>query len=295
MRAALQTPAGLLLNLICSKIALFLQVPWGLNLGENLSNSFEYAKKLFSDGARLIILIILSFIPVVDWIVVGYATRVLKTSPGTDTPPPLEKYGDMFVDGAKVFFVTLLYMLIPFIIIGMGVASFFTTRVFEGELTTPTTIFSGTSLVLLLIGVVLAFLALIILGAATAHMINTGKFGKAFALGEVLGVIRGIGWGRYLGWVLLVAVIGSLVGLVVGVIPFVGWLVQAIIAPALIVFFFRSLGLLYNEGASQELRVPLTVPPPPTSAAAETKFCINCGTQIPVAASFCTNCGAEQA
>jgi len=71
-----------------------------LDLAENLSNSFEYAKKLFTDFGRLIILIVLDLIPLVNWIVTGYAAKVLRESPGGDAPPKLEKYGDMFVDGA---------------------------------------------------------------------------------------------------------------------------------------------------------------------------------------------------
>ena len=48
-----------------------------MDLPDNLSNSYEYAKKLFSDFGRLVILIILDLIPLVNWIVVGYAARVL--------------------------------------------------------------------------------------------------------------------------------------------------------------------------------------------------------------------------
>jgi hypothetical protein len=105
----------------------------------------------------------------------------------------------------------------------------------------------GTGLVLLLVGAILAFLALIVLGAAIAHMIKEGKFGKAFAFGEILDVIRGIGWGKYLTWVVLVAIIAVVVGAITGVIPFVGWLIEVVIAPAASVFFFRSLGLLYSD------------------------------------------------
>ena len=88
-----------------------------MDLAENLSNSFEYARKLFGDIGRLVILIVLDLIPVVNWIVVGYAARALKESPGSEAPPKLEDYGRMFVDGAKVFFASLIYMLIPLILI----------------------------------------------------------------------------------------------------------------------------------------------------------------------------------
>ncbi|WP_455286358.1 DUF4013 domain-containing protein [[Eubacterium] cellulosolvens] len=222
-----------------------------------MSKSFEYARKLFSDIGRVIILIVLDLIPLVNWIVVGYAARVLRESPGTDTPPKLEKYGDLFVDGAKIFFASLIYMLIPLLLIGAGVGSFVAAMVAAGGPDfvlrgfTPGAmfLFGGTGLILVLIGVVVAFFMLIILAAGIAHMVKTGKFEKAFAFGEIFGMLGKIGWGRYLAWVILVAIIAAVVGAVVGAIPYVGWLISAIIGPALIVFFFRSLGLLYSEGA----------------------------------------------
>jgi hypothetical protein len=88
---------------------------------------------------------------------------------------------------------------------------------------------------------------LILLAAGIAHMIKTDKFGKAFAFGEILGIIKKVGWGKYIAWIILVAVIAFIVGAIVGAIPYVGWLISVIIGPGVIVFFFRSLGLLYSE------------------------------------------------
>jgi uncharacterized membrane protein len=303
-----------------------------MNLGEIFGNSFDYAKKLFSDGGRLIILIILGIIPIVDWIVIGYAARVLRESPGGEVPPKLEKYGELFVDGAKVFFASLIYMIIPTILITAGVASFFAGLFMHGELvgaSLGTAMFSGTGLVLVLVGVILAFVLLLLMGVGLAHMIKTGRFGKAFAFGEILSTIRGIGWGRYLGWAVITVVLAAILSAISGGIPFVGWLVAAIISPVFAVFIFRSLGLLYNEGASPELKAqaipttagglacvscgtalqpyhkfcpncgapapaPPTPPPPPPTTMEENKFCISCGSRLAQGAKFCGSCGAKQ-
>lgn len=206
---------------------------------------------MFSDVGRLIILIVLDIIPIVDWIVVGYAARVLKESPGTGSPPKLEKYGDMFVDGAKVFFASLIYMIIPLIFIFAGVGSLIFGAILQGGAIGSSIAFGGTGLVLVLVGVGLAFFFLIILGAGMAHMVKTGEFGKAFAFGEIFAMIRGIGWGKYLGWAILTAIIVVIVGAIAGAIPFVGWFLSLIISPVLMVFLFRSLGLLYSDGAKE--------------------------------------------
>jgi len=110
-------------------------------------------------------------------------------------------------------------------------------------------VFGGTGATLVIIGIVVAFFMLIILAAGIAHMIKTGSFGKAFAFGEILGLIGKVGWGKYLAWVILVAIIAFIVGAIVGAIPYLGWLIGAIIGPGVTVFFFRSLGILYSEGA----------------------------------------------
>jgi len=226
-----------------------------LDIASNLSNSFEYAKKLVSDFGRLLILIVLNLIPVVNWIVVGYAARVLRESPGADAPPKLEDYGKLFVEGAKVFFASLIYMIIPLIIVVAGLGSFFASMVMGGGPTfmpggfEPSTmgLLSGTGIALVVIGAVIAFVMLILLAAGIAHMIKTDKFVKAFAFGEILGIIKKVGWGKYIAWIILVAVIAFIVGAITGAIPYVGWLISVIIGPGVIVFFFRSLGLLYSE------------------------------------------------
>jgi hypothetical protein len=295
-----------------------------MDIGANFSDSFDYAKKMFSEARRLIILIILNIIPIVDWIVIGYQARVLKESPGTGAPPKLERYGELFTEGAKVFFASLIYMLIPTVLIVLGGASTFVGMMsLRGQAISSQLMLGGTGVALVVVGIILGILLLILLGVALAHMIKTGKFGKAFAFGEIFGIIRGIGWGKYLGWIVVVIVISVVVGSIASVIPFVGWLISAVIQPILGVFVFRSMGLLYNDGAPVELRVQPPVigglvcascgtalqphhkfcpdcgtavptPPPPPTPEPSNKFCISCGAKLPSNARFCGSCGAKQ-
>jgi predicted RNA-binding Zn-ribbon protein involved in translation (DUF1610 family) len=302
-----------------------------VNLSENFGNSFDYAKKLFSDIGRLVILIILDIIPLVDWIVIGYAARVLRESPGSEAPPKLEKYGELFVDGAKVFFASLIYMIVPLALIFAGAGSIFAGVFMAGNFSDMgAVVLGGTGLILILVGVILAIILLLLLGVGLAHMIKTGKFGKAFAFGEILSIIRGIGWGKYLGWIVATVVLALVLGVISGVIPFVGWIISAIVGPPFSVFLFRSLGLLYNEGAPAELKAqampttagglvcascgaalqpfhkfcpscgaaapaPPTPPPPPPATMEGSKFCVSCGGKLAAGVKFCGNCGAKQA
>jgi len=290
-----------------------------MNIGENLNNSFNYAKKLVGDSGRLIILIILNLIPLVNWIVLGYAARVLREAPTSEAPPKLEKYSNLFVDGARVSIASLIYMIVPLILIVAGAVSM-GAGFFGSEATGL--MLGGLGIVLLLVGILLAFVFLIFLGVGLAHMVKTEKFGKAFAFGEILNIIRRIGWGKYLGWAIVTIIIAIVISGLSGIVPYVGWLLSAIISPFLSVFIFRSLGDLYNDGAPPELKVssinvgtsgfsaickscgaqlqphhkfcPACGAPSPTPTAVESKFCISCGAKIPVTAGFCGSCGAKQ-
>ena len=154
-------------------------------------------------------------------------------------------------------------------------------------------------------------------------MLKTGKFGKAFAFGEIFGIIRRIGWVKYLGWIVVTVVVGGFLAGLTGIIPIVGGIVSAIIQPLFGVFIFRSMGILYNDGAPEGLKAQApavsgivcascgtamqpehkfcpncgaAAPPPPTPQVTipETKFCISCGAKIPYNARFCGTCGANQ-
>ena len=292
-----------------------------MNLGDNFGDSFEYAKKLFSDVGRLIILIVLSIFPIVDWIVIGYEARVLKESPGTGTPPKLENYGELFVVGAKVFFAELIYMVIPLILIFAGVVETFAGFMPPQTLAiAPRLVAGGEAVGFLLVGIILAVVLLIFLGVGMAHMIKTGKFGKAFAFGEIFGIIRGIGWGKYFGWIVVTVIVSVILG-GIGAVPIVGWIISIILQPIFGVFIFRSMGLLYNDGAPAELKVQAptvtgiacascgttlqalhkfcpncgaAAPTPSPITEPATKFCISCGAKIPSTALFCGSCGAKQ-
>ena len=294
-----------------------------MNLTENFSNSFNYAKQLLSDGGRVIILIVLDIIPIVNWIVIGYAARVLREAPASEAPPKLENYGNLFVEGAKVSIATFIYMLIPIALIATGAASLF-TGFFSMEAAGPGLVLGGAGIIFVLAGVVLGFILLILLGVGIAHMVKTGKFSKAFSFSEIIKIISGIGKVKYLGWLILVALIAAVIGAITGRIPYIGWLLSAVISPFFTVFIFRSLGDIYNDGAPAELKAaagpapaagiggincpscgtalqphhkfcPACGAPAPVPTVVEgTKFCIACGARIPATATFCGSCGQKQ-
>jgi hypothetical protein len=53
--------------------------------------------------------------------------------------------------------------------------------------------------------------------------------------------------------------------------------------------------LVFFKKTSAEGPAYAVPPSPPPPAAAEFKYCVNCGSQIPATASFCAKCGTKQA
>jgi len=269
-----------------------------LDLSQIVGNSFEYAKKLFSDLGRLAILIVLDIIPIVNLIVMGYMTRVVRDTPISAEPPPLRDYGDMFIQGLKVAIVGIVYMLVPIILVALGFGAFI-FGAFGMGMFFPT--FGALGIGLFIVGMILAIGIAIIMAMAIVHMVKNNSFGKAFAIGEVLGIIGKIGWGKYILWLIIMFIIAVVV-VAVGSIPAIGWLISLIIGPVFLVFFGRSAALIYSEAVPPVGFPPappappayVPPPPPPTVAVPAVKFCVHCGAQIAAEAVFCPKCGGRQ-
>lgn len=273
-----------------------------MNLGDIINNSFGYAKRLFTNIGRLVILIILDIIPIVNLITVGYFAKAVRESPASSDVPKLEGYGEMFVQGLKVAVAIIIYMIIPLILIMSGA---FTPALGFGPywmMGTPQGWGMWTmgpiGIVLIIAGVVVGFLVAIIGAIGIVHMIKSNSFGKAFAFSEILKTIGKIGWGKYLGWLIIMFVLGMIVGWI-GAISYVGWLITLIISPIYGVFAARSAALIYTEGAPEGQYPP---PPPasapayPTSAPAAAPagmYCKFCGAPSSVEATYCQNCGQK--
>jgi ribosomal protein L40E len=235
-----------------------------MDISSIFSDAFDYARKMFADLGRLAILIVLDVIPVVNFIVVGYAAKVVKETPSKELPA-LKDYVDMWVQGLKIVVASIIWMIIPIILIAVGFGlAFFIFPIVIG-----------------VVGVILAFCIAIILCMSIVHMVKQNSFGKAFAAGEVLDIIRRIGWSKYILWLIAIFVIGLVIA-AIGAIPWVGWLISLIIGPLFAVFAARSASLIYSEAV-----------PTATEFVSGTRYCRNCGAGLTPDAAFCPKCGQK--
>ncbi len=169
-------------------------------------------------------------------------------------------------------------MIIPIVLLGLGIAT-----LALGWIAWP---LAGLAIIFIIIGIVTAFFIAIIASMGIVHMIKNDQFGKAFAFNEILEIIRKIGWGKYLLWLIAVFVISLIFG-AIGRIPFIGWLITLIFLPPYAVFLSHSAGLIYEgDVPSRKKAVP--------QETGDLKYCIHCGVEIPKEAEFCFKCGKKQ-
>ena len=220
-----------------------------MKLDVNLTDSIDYTKMLFADLGRLLILVILDIIPIVNFVVLGYLGNVIKETRDSKQLPPLENYFELWIQGLKIFVASIVFMIIPLIlaipfIFLVALASWVSVPVLA-------TVGWFLTIVLMIVGVLLAFFLAIILVMAIVNMLKKDSFSKAFAFGEIFGIIGKVGWGTYILWLLIIFVCSIIVA-GIGAIPIIGWILSLLIAPIFGVFLARSASLVYSEETATE-------------------------------------------
>lgn len=239
-----------------------------MEIGEIISDSVKYPSSNWKKVLILGVFFILSAIIIGIPFVLGYFLRVIKsTIAGYDELPDFDEWGDMFVDGLKVLVVFIVYFIIPFIVIFAGAFASIAAISTAGSMADPMALFGllgGT----VIIGVILAFIFGLLAYIAIANMALYNEIGAAFKFSEILERISMIGWGKYIIWYIVIWLLGLVFGFVGNllgtIIPFIGFIIAAlVIYPYYYMFFGRALALIF---ASSEEGQPAAAPEEPAPA-----------------------------
>lgn len=228
---------------------------------ENFDDAGKFTGKIFSKIGNLIILIILSIIPIVNFIVVGYLGRIIREGRKISEPPIISEYGKLFFEGLKIIVATIVYALVPIILLVILVlASIPVTHWYPGQIPAPGTfigLMAGVGSIVLIV----LFIFLIFGVIAIGNMIRTNNFMKIFAFGENWKIITKIGFIKYIIWLVLVFVIM----LVCAAISDALWIIGAIVDLIAGIFVARSFGSILDEvlGVSEVVQQQSILPPPP--------------------------------
>jgi len=102
-------------------------------------------------------------------------------------------------------------------------------------------------LVSVLVALVIAFILFLFIVIGVIRFARTGSIGEAFNFSAIVATIRSIGWGSYILALVIGIAIVVIVQMILGIIPYIGWLLQVIVSPFISVFFTRYLTMVYES------------------------------------------------
>ncbi len=217
---------------------------------ENISQSFGYATEgLVGKWAKWLVLIIGS---IIFPLIMGYSLRVMK---GITPAPEADEFGGMFIDGIKMFIISIAYMIVP-CIIGFVVfvlsGGFGALTMMGMDVNNPYAylgILLGTLGLSFLVFLIFAFIFGLFEIIGIVRFARSGQMGSAFEFSEIMAQIGSIGWGTYIISLIVLGVIMCVIYMILGIIPVIGWLLTLIIAPYLTIVSSRYYSLLYDSQA----------------------------------------------
>jgi hypothetical protein len=208
----------------------------------------EAIKRPFTDAGKLVLGIVLSIIPIVNFIFAGYLLNVAKGAMGKDfSLPEFKEFGKMFIEGILTLIISIVYSLptIILFLVLMFAGGLSLDSLFSGLLTGGGALGIFSSLAAL--GIYIVVLAVVwfifaILGmTAVMRFADTREFGSAFEFGDVLK--KGFTVVFVGNWILAMIIAGIIGGLL-SFIPFIGVLLSIYIVQ---VISYTIVGQAYSE------------------------------------------------
>jgi hypothetical protein len=230
-----------------------------MNIGEIISDSIKYPTSDWTKVLILGVIFLISILILPIFLAYGYFFRMIKaTIAGLDELPEFDEIGDMFIDGLKIFIVSIAYA-IPVVILGIIVTLILGAVMPTSTATTSispsmfwTLIISN--FVYVIIGLIVGLIAII--GVANMAYYD-GDLGAAFRFSDILEYISNIGWGKFIAVYVVLALISFVIYLVamfVGILlVIIGLVITLPLAFAFITMMeARAIGLLFIEGAAEQ-------------------------------------------
>jgi len=229
-------------------------IAFGLNLGQYV-------------GVTILALIAAIFSFVISLFISGYSLSITgKTITNVEGDIPELNLLKNFIDGIKVFVLSIVYFIIPVIVASLVA---FATGAFNAITQMVPYIYtygSGAASQMpqeLLTTIGFSFMSVFFIGGifflifgllyqiAYAVLAETESLATAINMVDVFKKIGEIGWGNYIIWIIVFILLSFVIALVngiAGMIPFIGFIIGLlIISPYTSMFGARALGLIYNE------------------------------------------------
>jgi hypothetical protein len=259
-----------------------------MDYGKLVGESFDYAKEgLIGNFVTWILLIVLSILPAIPifiWVLTtiplmmggkpnyavliggfifafilavilgaffqGYMLKILR---GEKPLPPVTDFGILFTDGIKYLIINFVYMIpvILVLLITPGAAMLAVMpAVMSGNYSSIMGLALGSVFIGLLVSIILAIILALFAIIGIVRFARTGTMSEAFNFNAILVTMRKIG---SLGYIIALIILFILVFIVmfgIGIIPYIGGLLQLLISPFIGVFIMRYICLLYDSAGA---------------------------------------------
>ena len=204
-----------------------------------LKNSDDVWKTIILGG----VLLLFGFLLIPLFVVWGYVVQVLRrTARGDDEAPVFENWGELTLDGAKVFVILLAYSLVPAVVGATIVGGVLIASGGDpGSSAAAVAALGGVLTLVLLVAVAY------VTPAALANFAEKRRIGAGFAFETLRPVLAS---GMYAArWLLALGIVlvGSFVGGLFNAVPFIGTVLGAIVAFYALVAAYYVIGHTWAE------------------------------------------------
>jgi len=203
----------------------------------------ESVKRPFTDIGKLVLGIVISIIPIVNFMFSGYLLNVAKSAMKKDMDlPKWENWGTLFVEGLLAFVIGIIYMLPVVVILGglLLVGGLSVPGLIAGGMLGMAGVMAGLGIylaVLVIIALVLGFLSTV----ALLTYAETRDFSSAFAFRDI---IKKAFTGTYIVGFIITMVIVGVIAFIIGLIPFIGQFLSTFIVGTIA---YTALAQAYRE------------------------------------------------
>lgn len=189
----------------------------------------------------------------------GYFVQVLRSATeGSTERPAFEDWGTLFVDGLKILGVQLVYGILPFVVVAIGVT---VSGIGLGVGGTGGSAVGAVGGLVLLLGALSFLAAVYLIPAAVANMAHENSFGAAFDVSTLVSVGSSA---DYLVGVLVAIAVGLVLGLVAGALSLV--VVGVFLAFYVQVVTYHIFGQAYAAATGSDQQRPTRTGPEQTEA-----------------------------
>jgi hypothetical protein len=179
----------------------------------------------------------------------GYMLRVYR---GETPLPAVSGFKRLFIDGIKYIVIGIIYSIPVLVIILVLVVGPLFATVFSGKTDASSILLVlGSAIAGVMLSLIIGFFLMLFFYIGIIRFARTGITGEAFNFRAIRDTIGKIGWGTYILALIIMWVIIIIVGTVLGIIPFIGAILQIVFAPLISIFVARYICLIYDSAREE--------------------------------------------